>query len=99
MQSAPELAASWIHLAYSVRRATGGSVQAAYDALLPAADKFQDEPVIPYNLGCYSCQLGKLVEAREWIAKAFSIGDSKQLKLKALEESDLEPLWIDIAEI
>ena len=36
---------------------------------------------------------GQLEQAKEWLQKAFGIGNPKQLKLMALEDSDLEPLW------
>jgi len=37
-----------------------GGAKAAWDALLPAADKFPNNPNIPYNLACYACQMNKL---------------------------------------
>jgi predicted Zn-dependent protease len=92
----PDFAGGWLHLAYATRRATGGSEQAAFDVLEPAAEKFTDEPTIPYNLACYVCQLGKLAEAREWLKRAFAIGDMKQIKLMALHDADLKPLWEEI---
>ncbi len=46
-----------------------------------------------YNLACYECQLGNLKEAREWLKQAFNLGDAKQMKLAALDDPDLQPLW------
>src|SRR5262249_33798589 len=46
-------ASGWLHQAYALRRVEGGGVKAALDALLPAADKFPGEEVIPYNIACY----------------------------------------------
>jgi hypothetical protein len=40
-----------------------------------------------------------LKEARQWLERAFEIGDPGQLKLKALGDSDLEKMWADISEI
>ncbi len=37
-----------------------------------------------------------LQEARDWLKKAIAIGDSKKIKLMALNEKDLEPLWREI---
>jgi hypothetical protein len=37
--------------------------------------------------------MGRLVAARGWLETAFKLGDEKQLKLKALEERELEQLW------
>ena len=42
----PDQPEAWIHRAYAARRIQGGSVQAAWDALLPAAGKFPKEPII-----------------------------------------------------
>ncbi len=92
----PDIAAGWLHLAYATRRATGGSVQAAFDILQPMAEKFPEEPTIPYNLACYVCQLGRLAEARKWLKRAFAAGNITQLKLMALDDRDLQPLWKEI---
>ena len=89
----------WIHQAYALRRMTGGGIQAAWDALLPAADKFPSQPMIAFNLACYACQLGRLKEAREWLRKAMALGDEKEIKLRALDDPDLEPLWANIGKL
>jgi hypothetical protein len=54
---------------------------------------------IPYNLACYACQLGKHEEAWEWLEDTFDLGNSKTVKLMALEDPDLEPFWAEIGEI
>lgn len=95
----PDIADGWLHLAYAARRCTGGSEQAAYEILLPKAEKFPDEATIPYNLACYTCQLGRLDEARKWLKRAFTIGNITQLKLMALADQDLKPLWKEIPPI
>jgi predicted Zn-dependent protease len=92
----PDFAGGWLHLAYATRRANGGSEQAAFDILQPAAARFPDEPTIPYNLACYVCQLGQLPEARNWLKRALAIGDKKQMKVMALSDADLKPLWEEI---
>ena len=92
----PNFAGGWLHLAYATRRATGGSEQAAFDILQPVSEKFPEEPTIPYNLACYVCQLGHLAEARRWLKRAFAIGDKKEMKLMALHDADLKPLWEEI---
>ncbi len=89
----------WIHRAYSLRRAEGGELKIAYDSLLPAADKFPSEALIPYNLACYICQMGNQNEAHAWLERAFKRSDSKALKLMALDEPDLEQLWTEISKI
>lgn len=52
-----------------------------------------------YNLACYECQLGRLEQAKSWLEKAFGVGDPKKVKLMALEDPDLEPLWREIGKI
>jgi predicted Zn-dependent protease len=92
----PARSSGWLHLAYATRRATGGSIQAAWDILLPTAECFPKNPTIHYNLACYACQMGRLDEARQWLESALTIGDAKSIKRMALVDSDLEPLHKDI---
>ena len=94
----PDEPAGWLHLAYATRRARDGGVRAAWDVLLPAAEKFPRVPLISYNLACYACQLGLLDLARDWLRKAFAI-DSGRYKAMALKDSDLEPLWTEIGQM
>jgi hypothetical protein len=90
----------WINRSFALRRAPGGSVQAAYDALLPAADRLKDLEQVTFNLACYSCQLGRIKEGREWFARclveANRRGRMNQRRLEALQEPDLKPLWQQI---
>ena len=69
--------------------------QEAFDALLPVADKFPEQWVIPYNLACYTCQLGRMDEARGWFHRALATGDEKEIKLQAIDDPDLAPLMGD----
>ena len=92
----PDFAAGWLHLAYATRRATGGGEQAAFEILNMVTEKFPEEPIIPYNLACYVCQIGRLPEARDWLKRAFAMGDARQIKLMALKDADLKPLWEEI---
>ncbi len=62
-------------------------------------DKYPNSPTMRFNLACYECQLGRLETAKRWLAKAFALGDAKQMKLAALEGPDLEPLWKDIGKL
>ena len=34
-----------------------------------------------------------MIAARDWLAQAFRLGDAKEIKLQALEDPDLAPLW------
>jgi tetratricopeptide (TPR) repeat protein len=93
----PENSFGWVHWAFSLHELK--RTKEAWGVLVPVVDKFPDEYIIRYNLACYACQLGNLKEAWQWLEKAFDFGDSKNLKLMALDDHDLEPLWIDISEI
>jgi tetratricopeptide (TPR) repeat protein len=90
---------SWLHHAYALRRATHGGLTQARAALEPAAKKFPKEPVIPYNLSCYACQLQQLEEARAWFRKALQAGKKSELKRMALADPDLEALWDEIRQL
>jgi len=60
--------------------------------VLTAGEAFlENEAVFHYLLACYDCALGHLDEAKEGLARAFEL--DKSLRLKALDEPDLAPLW------
>jgi len=92
----PGKAGGWLHRAYALRRAPGGGLPQAWDALLPAAEKFPKQLLIAFNLACYACQMEKYDEARRWLKHASEIGDDTKVKEMALADSDLEPLWPEI---
>ena len=93
-EQAPDRASGWIGRAYALRRATGGGLQVAWDALLPAAEKFPDVHLVPFNLACYAAQLGRLDQAWERLHQAMETeGGVNRIKERALSDQDLEPLW------
>lgn len=95
----PDDAAAWLHRAYALRRVSGGGLPQAWEALLPAAKKFPAEPVIPYNLSCYACQMQQLDMARHWLQRAVMAGQKESIKKMALADEDLQPLWAEIEEL
>lgn len=98
VQQLPKLAEAWLQRSYALHELK--RTQEAYDLLLPAAGKFPTLWIIPYNLACYACQLGKFKEAMKRLEKAIDLaGKEEDIRLMALEDSDLEPLWKDIGEI
>lgn len=99
LAEAPGRSSAWLHHAYALRRAKDGGLQQAWGALLPAATRFPDEPIICFNLACYACQLGNLDEARGWLKRAMKIGKRDKIKLMALVDEDLEPLWKEIRKL
>ncbi len=98
VETEPRRASGWLHRAYAIRRVEGGGLQSAWDALLPAAVKFPEEPTVPYNLACYACQLGQLEEARARLMSARAIGGKSEIRKMALKDEDLKPLWAEVSE-
>jgi len=96
LKEAPERSSGWLHQAYALRRIKNGTVKKAWDALLPAFDKFPKESTISYNLSCYACQMQQLDAARTWFQRAIVIGEHDAIKKMALNDPDLEPLWEEI---
>jgi tetratricopeptide (TPR) repeat protein len=86
----PDDSLGYLRLAFALHELK--HTKEAFDALLPVADKFPEQWLIPYNLACYACQLGRLDEAREWFHRALTLGDEKAIKLEALDDPDLAPL-------
>ncbi len=69
------------------------SIESAYDILRQAAEKFPNDALTHFNLGCYACQLEDFEQAKVRVKKAIEL-DTK-FKLMALDDPDLEPLWKD----
>ena len=90
----PDDPLGWVHHSYSLHELK--RTQEARDNLLRVVDKFPISATMRYNLACYECQLGDLVEARKWLEKAFRIGNRDQMKRAALDDLDLKPLWQEI---
>lgn len=87
----PEDPHAWIHRSFALHELK--RMKEAQELLLPALEKFKREPLIAYNLACYACQLGNQDRAKELLALAYERGDPKEIKLMALNDPDLGPLW------
>jgi tetratricopeptide (TPR) repeat protein len=94
IQLNPEDPLEWIHQSYCLREL--GLTGDARRHLLDAVRRFPSSATILYNLACYECRLGRLQQAKQWLGKAFELGDARKMKQAALEDPDLEPLWKDI---
>ena len=99
LRCAPKRSSGWLHQAYALRRVPDGSVQKAWEALLPAFDKFPKEPTIAFNLSCYACQMRQLDAARDWLKRAVAIGGKEKVIEMAFKDSDLEPLWDELRQL
>ncbi|MFN0070926.1 MAG: tetratricopeptide repeat protein [Chloroflexota bacterium] len=95
-EAAPDLAQPWIHHAFALHELK--RTREAFDVLSSVADRFPAEATIPYNLACYSCQLGDHIGARDWLAQAYQLGGARRWKATAMADPDLAPLWEDDAE-
>ena len=94
IQLDPEDPLGWVHRSYCLHELK--RTAEARDNLLRVVSKFHLSATMRYNLACYECQLGRLAEAKDWLQKAFALGDEKKMKLVALEDPDLEPLRREI---
>jgi hypothetical protein len=99
LRRAPERPTGWLHQAYALRRVPDGGLHKAWEALLPASDKFPKEAIIPFNLSCYACQMGQLDTARDWLRRAVEIAGKATIKRMAVKDSDLQPLWSEIRKL
>jgi len=88
----PEVAGTWINLAYATRRKTGGGIPDAKKILLAAQLKFSGDCLIPFNLACYCSQLREFDQAEQWLKKAAAINE-KAVRKMAADDPDLKPLW------
>lgn len=88
--AAPERLSGWIHQSYCLHELH--RTAEALQLLLPTADTFPKESIIPYNLACYTCQLGDLPAARNWLQRAVKLLGRSEIKSMALHDADLAPL-------
>ncbi|MCF7675559.1 MAG: hypothetical protein K9N23_02890 [Akkermansiaceae bacterium] len=85
----PENSQHWISLAYATRRCR--SIEEAVVHLFDAVALHPGEPMIPFTLACYAAQTGRIDDARACLARAIAL--DPDLRLMALDDPDLEPLW------
>jgi len=92
----PDEVQPFVWRSYAARRMPNGSTEMALQLLLDVANHFPDEPIVPFNLACYNCQLGKLVQARSWLHIAFEVAAKQnatlEWKRRAIDDKDLQPL-------
>jgi tetratricopeptide (TPR) repeat protein len=89
----PDWPSGWIYRASSL---TGVNRQEeAYETLSTAAARFPSDEIILYDLACVCCSLKQFDEARRWLGKAMETGGN-EIKLRALDDPDLEQLWKNI---
>ncbi len=87
-ERSPEDARHWIQRAYAVRRSR--TIEDARTILLEALERHPGEAMIRFNLACYEAQLGRIENARGYLADACRM-DPGCVEL-AKTDPDLEPL-------
>jgi predicted Zn-dependent protease len=86
----------WIHRSFALHELK--RTAEAQEKLKPAAKKFPKQHLVFYNLACYACQLGEMKNSLQLLGEAIDLAGKKDIRLMAMEDPDLEPLWKDIAE-
>jgi Flp pilus assembly protein TadD len=89
----PENEAWWINFADSVRRSEG--IEQAEAILLRARAIHPKVAMIAFNLACYASVRGRMEEAKERLRNAIDL--DKDVRILALGDEDLRPLWDWIA--
>src|SRR4030095_8801584 len=89
----PEEPANFTDWAYAARR--GESIRQAHTILARAAVLHPADATIQFNLACYEAQMGNLDRAQAHLKRATQI--EAKVRLMALEDPDLEPLWASLA--
>ena len=70
------------------------SIEAAKKILLKALETNPNNANIHYNLSCYETRLNHFKLAQQHLARAFQL--DPRFKALALQDEDLEPLWIKL---
>lgn len=96
-QKVSERVNGWLYLATTLRNMN--ETEHACNTLEDIADAFEDNPAIPYEIACLLCDLGHLRDALDWLTRAFANGELTKLKLAALDEPRLQPLWKKIGQL
>jgi hypothetical protein len=94
---APSSSFGPLHLSHALRKLD--RIAEAINVLTSHVEKFPKEWRIPYQLACYTCLLRDRQKALWWLEQAIDVAGPTDIRLKALDEPDLEPLWRDISEI
>jgi hypothetical protein len=77
---------------YSTHSEKDGAAKAR-EILGNAQPIFPRDAIIAYDLACYCCLSGDLKQAKHWLELSFGLGNPKEMRLKALDDPNLEALW------
>lgn len=87
VRTAPKSAEAWIHQSFTLHELK--RTDEAFTELQGVADHFTDIGTIPYNLACYTCRLGRIAEARDWLKRACKLQGKKATLAMAADDPDL----------
>jgi tetratricopeptide (TPR) repeat protein len=90
MRTVPGKPEGFLYTASSLQEL--GRREEALQTLLAAVNRFPSDEIVLYDLACVWCMLGRAEEARNWLAKAIEVGGD-EIKLRALDDLDLKPIW------
>ncbi len=90
VKMAPDWPSGWIYKASSLNELA--RPEEAYETLVEAARQFPSDEIILYDLACVCCALHRPDEGRAWLKEAIDAGGS-EIRLRALDDPDLELIW------
>ena len=92
----PEKPVSWTYLTSALLKT--GQDEQAYSTLKDACERFPNDEVLHYGLALICCSFQYLGEAKFHLAQAIELGGNA-VKLQALEDEGLKPLWDNLGEV
>lgn len=90
----PEEISGWIQESIALHKL--GKTQEAYELLSSVTELGRQQWSFWYNWACYSCRLGNLPEAKEWLKRAFQFAEKagvlRNVREHATTDEDLQAL-------
>jgi predicted Zn-dependent protease len=86
---------SWGVRHHAIALAKQQLLSEAWDILFPELDRFKEWQIC-YDLARYAVRLGKLTEGFTLLAEAIQLNGARDLKRRALDDPDFEPLWVNL---
>lgn len=97
LRAEPKSAEAWIHQSFALHELR--RTDEALAELQRVAEQFPEVGTIPYNLACYTCRLGRLDDARQWLRRAIEVQGKKETLAAAADDPDLEALRRELADL
>ena len=97
VRTAPKSAEAWIHQSFTLHELA--RTAEAFTELRRVAENFDEVGTIPYNLACYTCRLGRLDEARDWLKRACKVQGKKATLAMAADDPDLAAMKDELPQL